>query len=119
MSANGFRLDTWDVFLTDRDTALAACRPIVERGLPDGLAALDAPLTPEGATTRRIQAMMSAAGVVPFPAPCCAVRRHRSGGDPCALRSIGRHCRRRPCLSSPQCREPASEPRLGWPGGGG
>ncbi|MCA1243952.1 GNAT family N-acetyltransferase [Stappia stellulata] len=66
LSANGFRLDTWDVFLTDRETALAACRPIVERGLPDGLAELDVPPTPEGAMTRRIQAMMSAAGVVPF-----------------------------------------------------
>jgi RimJ/RimL family protein N-acetyltransferase len=66
LSAKGFRFDTWDVYLADREAALAACLPILEGGLSEGLSELDGPLTPEGETTRRIQAMMADAGVVPF-----------------------------------------------------
>ncbi|WP_037547683.1 GNAT family N-acetyltransferase [Stappia stellulata] len=66
LETRGFRLDTWNVYLADRETTLAACLPILDGGLPDGLCELDAPLSPEGDATRRIQAMMSAAGVVPF-----------------------------------------------------
>lgn len=66
LAAGGFRFDTWDVFLADREAALAACLPILEGGLPEGLSELDGPLTPEGETTRRIQTMMADAGVVPF-----------------------------------------------------
>lgn len=66
LQKRGFRLDTWNVFLADSETALTACLPIVETGLPPDLAELDAPLTPEGEATGRIQAMMAAAGIVPF-----------------------------------------------------
>jgi hypothetical protein len=61
-----FRFDTWDVFLADRRTAEAASAAILSRGLPDGLVELESPTDPEGEYTARIQALMGAAGVVPF-----------------------------------------------------
>lgn len=61
-----FRLDTWEVFLADRAGTLAASEAIIARGLPDGLHDLDAPTEPESEYTARIQALMGAAGVVPF-----------------------------------------------------
>lgn len=61
-----FRFDTWDVFLADRAGALAASQAIVSRGLPNGLADMDGPINPEDEYTVRIQALMSAAGLVPF-----------------------------------------------------
>jgi hypothetical protein len=61
-----FRFDTWDVFLADRRGALAASEAIVARGLPDGLADLEAPTEPEGEYAARIQSLMGAAGIVPF-----------------------------------------------------
>lgn len=61
-----FRFDTWDVFLADKAGALAASEAIVARGLPDGLTKRDKPTVPEGQYTADIQAMMGAAGIVPF-----------------------------------------------------
>lgn len=61
-----FRFDAWDVFLADRATALAASQAIISRGLPAGLADLDRPTDSESEYTVRIQALMGAAGVVPF-----------------------------------------------------
>ena len=61
-----FRFDTWDVFLADRASALAASKAIILRGLPDGLADLDRPTEPEDEYTARIQALMGVAGIVPF-----------------------------------------------------
>jgi RimJ/RimL family protein N-acetyltransferase len=66
LAARDFRLDTWDVFLADRATALAATASILDAGLPDGLAECPLPADPASDTTRRIQALMHAAGVVPF-----------------------------------------------------
>ncbi|BBK40838.1 hypothetical protein STVA_08580 [Allostella vacuolata] len=60
------RFDSWDVFLADRASALAASEEILAHGLPDGLTELDRPTDPEGARTVEVQALMSAAGVVPF-----------------------------------------------------
>ena len=60
------RFDSWDVFLADRTTALTASESILARPLPSGLAELEQPSDPEGETTRRMQALMAAAGVVPF-----------------------------------------------------
>ena len=60
------RLDTWDVFLADGATALAASETILARGLPEGLTELDGPTDPESKYTGSIQALMAAAGVVPF-----------------------------------------------------
>ena len=62
----GCRFDTWDVFLADRQTALAASDAILSRGLPDGLIDLDMPSEPEGGYTNQIQVSMSRAGLVPF-----------------------------------------------------
>jgi hypothetical protein len=61
-----FRFDTWDVFLADRRTAEPASAAILSRGLPEGLIELESPTDPEGEYTTRIQALMGAAGVVPF-----------------------------------------------------
>ena len=61
-----FGFDTWDVFLADRASALAASEAILSRGLPEGLADLDRPTQPEDEYTGRIQMLMGAAGVVPF-----------------------------------------------------
>lgn len=66
LAALGFRLDSWDVFRAERAEALAAAGAIVARGLPDGLVDLPPPREAEGAATGAIQALMSAAGVVPF-----------------------------------------------------
>lgn len=60
------RFDTWDVFLADRTAALAASEAIVSQGLPDGLSDLPMPTDPEDEYTGRIQALMGAAGIVPF-----------------------------------------------------
>jgi hypothetical protein len=66
LTERNFRFDTWDVFLAERATALPAAEAIVSQGLPDGLNDLDRPTDPEGEYTARIQALMGAAGVVPF-----------------------------------------------------
>jgi RimJ/RimL family protein N-acetyltransferase len=60
------RFDTWDVFLADRASALSASEAILSRSLPDGLSDLARPTDPEGEFTGRIQALMAAAGIVPF-----------------------------------------------------
>lgn len=66
LAKRNLRLDTWDVFLADRASALAASETIVARGLPDGLSDLETPTEPEGDYTARIRALMGAAGIVPF-----------------------------------------------------
>lgn len=62
----GYRFDTWDVFLADRETGLATSEAILAGGLPDGLIELEMPTDPESDYTQRIQALMSEVGVVPF-----------------------------------------------------
>ncbi|MDF1632081.1 GNAT family N-acetyltransferase [Mycoplana sp. MJR14] len=66
LAARAYRLDTWDVFLADRATALAAAGEALSRPLPDGLRELKRPTDPDGEYTARIQALMGSAGVVPF-----------------------------------------------------
>lgn len=66
LGRRGFRLDTWEVFVADRDSALACCERIVAGGLPQGLRELPAPTEAEGDDTARTQARMAEAGVVPF-----------------------------------------------------
>ena len=61
-----YRLDTWDVFLSDRSTALVASEELLSRPLPDGLMEVEQPTDPEGESINRIQALMVAAGVAPF-----------------------------------------------------
>ncbi len=61
-----YRLDTWDVFLADRPTGLAASEALQSRQLPDGLMEIEQPTDPEGEFIGRIQALMGSAGVVPF-----------------------------------------------------
>lgn len=60
------RFDTWDVFLADRADALAASEAIVSRSLSAGLSVMAMPKDPEGEDTGRIQALMGAAGIIPF-----------------------------------------------------
>jgi hypothetical protein len=66
LMARNFRFDTWDVFLADRASALAASEAILSQGLPDGLRDLDKPTEHEGGYMASIQALMGAAGIVPF-----------------------------------------------------
>ncbi|APH70075.1 GNAT family N-acetyltransferase [Aquibium oceanicum] len=66
LGERGYRLDTWDVFLADRSTALLASKGILSRSLPAGLFELESPTDPTGERTQRIQSIMSAAGVAPF-----------------------------------------------------
>jgi hypothetical protein len=66
LAEKGYRFDTWDVFLAERETALAASEAIVSRGLPAGLVDLERPIDPDSEYTKRIQTLMGAAGVVPF-----------------------------------------------------
>lgn len=60
------RLDTWNVFIADKATALDAAQAILCGGLPDGLAEREMPSDPEATLTEDIQAFMAAAGLVPF-----------------------------------------------------
>jgi hypothetical protein len=66
LTERGYRFDTWDVFLADRATALAASKAILSRGLPGDLVELERPTGPESNYTRRIQLLMDTVGVVPF-----------------------------------------------------
>ncbi|WP_102958896.1 GNAT family N-acetyltransferase [Mangrovicella endophytica] len=66
LAERGCRLDTWQVFLADRASALAASQTILSRGLPAGLAELERARDPDGDGIRRIQAHMAAAGIAPF-----------------------------------------------------
>jgi hypothetical protein len=66
LAGKGYRFDTWDVFLADRETALVASEAILSCGLPDGLVDLERPIDPESEYTKRIQTLMGAAGVAPF-----------------------------------------------------
>jgi hypothetical protein len=66
LAKRNFRFDTWDVFLADRATALAASEAIISQGLADGLNDLERPTNPADEYTARIQALMGSAGVVPF-----------------------------------------------------
>jgi RimJ/RimL family protein N-acetyltransferase len=66
LAERNFRFDTWDVFLADRTSALAASETILSRAAPDGIEELAMPTDPEGDDMACIQSMMGAAGVVPF-----------------------------------------------------
>lgn len=66
LTGKEYRFDTWDVFLSERAAALVASKAILSRGLPDGLVELEQPTEPESAFVRHIQALMGAAGIVPF-----------------------------------------------------
>lgn len=74
LGALGYRLDTWDIFVAERATALAASEAILASGLPEGLMDLDMPTDPEGDDTTELQLLMSAAGVVPFSGAMLAGR---------------------------------------------
>ena len=66
LSEQGFRFDSWDVFVADRASALEASEIIVGQGLPDGLVDPGGPADPDSEYTARIQALMGSSGVVPF-----------------------------------------------------
>jgi len=66
LAERGCRFDTWDVFIADRASALAASETILSGGVPDGVEELAMPTDPEGDDIARIQALMGAVGVVPF-----------------------------------------------------
>lgn len=66
LEERGFRFDRWDVFLAGRDDALAASGTVLSRGLPDKFRHLAQPTDAESNDIARIQALMGAAGVVPF-----------------------------------------------------
>lgn len=73
-----YRLDTWDVFLADRSTALAASEKLLSRQLPHGLTEIEQPTDPEGDYIGRIQALMGTAGVAIGPSGCSLVKRRQS-----------------------------------------
>ena len=66
LAGHGYRFDTWDIFVADAATAVVASDVILSAGLPDGLIEIDGPNDPEAEYTRRVQLLMSEAGVVPF-----------------------------------------------------
>lgn len=66
LDERGFKFDSWDVYLADRATALAAIEPILERGLPDDLVDMATPTDADGEDVEQMQALMAACGVVPF-----------------------------------------------------
>lgn len=66
LSSRACRLDTWDVFLADRETALAASEKFAHLPLPAEYSLSPTPIDPESDHMRRLQAMMAGAGLVPF-----------------------------------------------------
>ncbi len=74
LAGHGYRFDVWDIFVADAATALAASDAMISAGLPDGLTELEGPIDPESEYTRRVQMLMSAAGVVPFSGSMLAGR---------------------------------------------
>lgn len=66
LSSRGCRLDTWDVFLAERETALAVSGKFAHPPLPSGYSLWPTPTDPESDQMRRLQAMMASAGLVPF-----------------------------------------------------
>jgi RimJ/RimL family protein N-acetyltransferase len=66
LAQRSFRLDTWDVFLADRESAMAACGAILSGGPPEGMVDLPGPTGAEDEYTRSIQTLMNSCGVVPF-----------------------------------------------------
>lgn len=66
LTGEAYRFDTWDVFLADREAALAVSEAIVARGLPEGLVELPQPTDPDSPYIGNIHALMAAAGIVPF-----------------------------------------------------
>jgi RimJ/RimL family protein N-acetyltransferase len=66
LSERRCRLDTWDVFLADRASALAAVDDITMQSLPSGLRQLASSMLPEEDQMVRVQTMMADAGLVPF-----------------------------------------------------
>ena len=66
LTGQDYRFDAWDVFIADRVAALAASEAIINRGLPDGLTELERPTNPDSSYVANIQALMGAAGIVPF-----------------------------------------------------
>jgi len=66
LTGQTYRFDIWDVFLADRTTAMTASEAILARGLPKELVELPRPDDPESIYVRQIQALMAAAGIVPF-----------------------------------------------------
>ncbi|TCU20484.1 GNAT family N-acetyltransferase [Rhizobium sullae] len=61
-----YRLDRWSVFSADRDTAIAACTPILEADLPDGLTRIGLIDDSGDAAIRLIQIGMAENGIAPF-----------------------------------------------------
>lgn len=62
----GFRLDEWDVYLADAETARAACAGILAAGTPSGFADLPRPSPADHRYIASLQSVMAAAGIVPF-----------------------------------------------------
>ena len=115
LASQGYRWDTWDVFTADGKQALAASLPIIESGLPDGLAEVSLPTDPEDAILRQIQQCMADCGVAAFSgsmllgrfAPACTV----------AVAPIDRwDCRDRPQLYAVQLPQQVSSRGMGRAG---
>jgi hypothetical protein len=66
LAGYGYRFDTWDIFVADAATVVAASDANLCAGLPEGLMELEGPSEPDAEYTRRVQLVMSEAGVVPF-----------------------------------------------------
>ena len=66
LTSRGYRVDFWDVFVADRDDALAAIGTILARPLPDGLVRLDMAVPANSPTVRSVQEFVSANGIAPF-----------------------------------------------------
>jgi hypothetical protein len=66
LTGQTYRFDTWDVFLADRAAAMTASEAILARGPPNGLVELQRLNDPESSYVGQVQALMGAAGILPF-----------------------------------------------------
>ena len=66
LAAAGFRIDFWDVFAADAQTARAACAPAADVALNDGLEFVAAEESGDAAMLGAVQACMVRNGIAPF-----------------------------------------------------
>lgn len=68
LTARGYRVDFWDVFMAGRREALAAVDGILARSLPHDLTPVGMDVPADAPSVRRVQEFLAANGISPFSA---------------------------------------------------
>jgi len=74
-ATEGFRIDTWDVFMASADQVRGRVEAIVEGGLPDGLVEAGPLTDPEGEDMQAVSSSCPRTGLRRSAAQCSSMRR--------------------------------------------